>query len=250
MIIPTAEPFYFSGGKIGVLLVHGFTGTPKEMRWMGEYLNLKGYSVLGVRLAGHATNPEDLMRVRWKDWLLSIEDGYHLLKGWSEKIFIAGFSMGGVLTLLFSSKIKVSGLVTMSTPYELPSDPRLRFINILWRIIPTIQKGESDWVDSSLDKDHISYPQYITRAIIELNEAVTEMQSSLPGITSPTLLFHSEKDKSVPYNQMKKIYDHLGCKDKNMISLNDSGHVIVRDLQKSIVFDSVHSFIQRIMGNP
>jgi hypothetical protein len=53
---PSTEPFYFPGNEIGCLLIHGFTGTPKEMRWMGEYLARQGYSVLGVRLAGHATS--------------------------------------------------------------------------------------------------------------------------------------------------------------------------------------------------
>ena len=80
-IIPGAEPFFFPGGSTGCLLVHGFTGTPKEMRAMGEYLHQRGFSVLGVRLTGHATRPEDLQRARWQDWLLSVEDGWQLLKG-------------------------------------------------------------------------------------------------------------------------------------------------------------------------
>ncbi|MEJ5224047.1 MAG: hypothetical protein WHV44_06280, partial [Anaerolineales bacterium] len=65
MIIPTTEPFFFPGrnNAPGVLLIHGFTGTPKEMRWMGEYLNEKhGFTCLGVRLTGHATRPEDMIR--------------------------------------------------------------------------------------------------------------------------------------------------------------------------------------------
>ncbi len=67
-LIPTAEPFVFPGGPVGCLLVHGFTGTPKEMRWLGEYLAGQGHTVLGVRLAGHATQPEDMIRARWWDW--------------------------------------------------------------------------------------------------------------------------------------------------------------------------------------
>ena len=94
MIISTAEPFYFPGNKTGCLLVHGFTGSPKEMRWMGEYLANEGYSVLGIRLAGHATQPEDMMRMHWQDWLASVEDGYYLLKDQVDHIFLVGLSMG------------------------------------------------------------------------------------------------------------------------------------------------------------
>ncbi len=66
-IIPTAEPFFFPGNRTGVLLVHGFTGAPKEMRWMGEYLHGRGYTTLGVRLSGHATRPADMQRACWQD---------------------------------------------------------------------------------------------------------------------------------------------------------------------------------------
>ncbi len=76
---PTAEPFFFPGkgekARIGCLVTHGFTGAPKEMRWMGEYLNRQGYTVCGIRLAGHATRLKDMVRSRWQDWLLSVEDG-------------------------------------------------------------------------------------------------------------------------------------------------------------------------------
>ncbi|HLA87386.1 MAG TPA: hypothetical protein VJL10_05165, partial [Anaerolineales bacterium] len=71
-LIPTTEPFFFSGGRTGCLLIHGFTGTPKEMRWMGEYLNQQGLTCLGIRLAGHATHPEDMRRSRWTDWAASV----------------------------------------------------------------------------------------------------------------------------------------------------------------------------------
>ena len=98
LVIPTAEPFFFRGGPTACLLIHGFTGAPKEMRWMGEYLAGQGYSVLGVRLAGHATKPADLIRTRWQDWLASVEDGYHLLQGDCAQIFVCGLSMGGILS--------------------------------------------------------------------------------------------------------------------------------------------------------
>ena len=77
-IISTAEPFFIPGGPVGCVLVHGFTGSPKEMRMLGEYLHQQGHSVFGVRLAGHATTMEDMIRSRRQDWLASVEDGYHL----------------------------------------------------------------------------------------------------------------------------------------------------------------------------
>src|SRR6185503_15479003 len=112
-IIPTAEPFFFLGdpSKPACLLIHGFTGTPKEMRGMGEYLHQQGYTCLGIRLAGHATDPEDMIRSNWTDWTASVEDGYQLLYGVAHTIFLAGLSMGGVLALLMSTRLAVKGIV-------------------------------------------------------------------------------------------------------------------------------------------
>src|SRR6266496_4527169 len=106
-IIPTAEPFFFLGdaAKPACLLIHGFTGTPKEMRSMGEYLHQQGFTCLGIRLTGHATHPEDMIRSRYSDWMASVEDGYQLLRGITDSIFLVGLSMGGVLSLLMSTRL-------------------------------------------------------------------------------------------------------------------------------------------------
>jgi esterase/lipase len=81
MLIPTAKPFFFPDGNPGCLLVPGFTVTLlNKMRWTGDYLGNKGYTVLGVRLAGHAIRPEDMPRIAWQDCLASVEHGYHQLK--------------------------------------------------------------------------------------------------------------------------------------------------------------------------
>ncbi len=126
-IIATAEPFFFPGkganAKIGCLVTHGFTGAPKEMRWLGEYLNRQGYTVCGIRLNGHATKPEDMIRSHWQDWLLSVEDGYNLLRSCTDQVFLLGLSMGGVLSLTAASRLPVRGVVAMSTPYQLPDRP-------------------------------------------------------------------------------------------------------------------------------
>ena len=108
-IIRTAEPFFFPGegknARIGCLVTHGFTGAPKEMRWLGEYLHRQGYTVCGVRLAGHATRPADMVRSRWQDWLLSLEDGYALLRSCTEQVCLLGLSMGGVLSLAAAARL-------------------------------------------------------------------------------------------------------------------------------------------------
>jgi carboxylesterase len=244
-IIPSAEPFFFPGGSTGCLLIHGFTGTPKEMRGMGEYLNQQGYSVLGVRLAGHATIPEDLSRTRWEDWLTSAENGLHLLKDATDQVFVCGLSMGGILSLLLAAEFQIAGVIAMSTPYELPPDPRVRYIRLLQYLIPNIPKGEPDWQEASAAENHIDYPYYPTRAVIELGKLMEQMRGALPRVTAPLLLIHSKDDKGIAPENMKKIYQNAGSQQKEMAWIEHSGHTMTRDGQFEQVFSLANQFIQK-----
>jgi carboxylesterase len=255
-IIATAEPFLILGdrSKPACLLIHGFTGTPKEMRWMGEYLNEQGLTCLGIRLAGHATDPEDMIRSNWTDWTASVEDGYHLLCGVTEDIFLMGLSMGGILSLLMSTRLEVRGAVAMSTPYKLPDDPRLRHIDWIARMIPYMPKSDEEpgasWFDKEAWKGHISYPQNPVRSIGQLNKLLGEMRAALPKIDVPVLLMHSKDDRYVLPENMELIHADLkNTSDKTKLYITGSGHVLTRDAARRQVFESALEFIQRLGGH-
>lgn len=250
MIIHTAEPFYFPGNRVGCLLIHGFTGAPKEMRWMGEYLRDRGYTVLGVRLAGHATQLGDMMRMHWQDWLASVEDGYCLLNGCVDQVFIIGLSMGGILSLLFASLHPVSGVVAMSTPYAFPDDPRMPFLNILSVFMPKVKKGPSDWKNPDAAKDHVDYPYNPTRGFIQLLDLTSEMRKALPLVQSPALIIHSKQDGSVPAHNAEQILAALGSPNKELFWVENSGHVITREPDRLLAFAKVNEFILKFKNTP
>jgi carboxylesterase len=252
-LIPTAEPFFFLGdrSKPACLLIHGFTGTPKEMRWMGEYLNQKGCTCLGVRLAGHATIPEDMIASRWTDWTASVEDAYFLLKDLTDSIFIIGLSMGGILALLMSTRLNVNGVVAMSTPYKLPDDPRLRHIEWISKIVAYMPKSDevpgSSWFDKEAWKEHVSYPENPVRSIGELNKLLGEMRAALPQVNVPVMLIHSSDDKYVAPENMEMIYaDLANASEKTKLYITGSSHVVTRDAARRQVFEAAAEFIQRV----
>lgn len=249
MIIPTAEPFFFPGNNTGCLLVHGITGSPKEMRWMGEYLANEGYSILGIRLAGHATQPEDMMRMHWQDWLASVEDGYYLLKNLVDHIFIIGLSMGGILSLLFSSRFSVTGVVTMSTPYVLPPNPMLPYVKIISLVLPKMKKGPSDRHDKEAEKSHVEYPYIPTKSIIQLQDLLFEMRTSLPKVNVPVLLIHSKQDRSVAPQNAEKIFSAVNSQDKQILYVENSGHDIPREPDRDLVFRTTNEFIIRVQNS-
>jgi carboxylesterase len=255
-IIPTAEPFFFIGkganAKIGCLVTHGFTGAPKEMRWLGEYLNQQGYTVCGIRLNGHATKPEDMIRSHWQDWMLSVEDGYNLLHSCTEQVFLLGLSMGGILSLTAAAHLPVRGVVAMSTPYQLPDSILVHLTGIISWFVPFMRKGngapDAGWFDKEAFKQHVAYPKNPVRSAGELNQLIREMRNSLPGVKVPTLLIHSRTDNYVFHGSMEKIHAALGSADKQMMWVEGGGHVITEEPTRTAVFKAAADFIKRVAG--
>jgi carboxylesterase len=243
-IITGAEPFYFSGGRIGCILTHGFTGTPKEMRWLGEYLSDQGFSVIAPRLAGHATDPHDMARSTWQDWQASVEDAYFLLEPNVDQIYLIGLSMGGMLSLIGASIFPVDGVITISTPYEFPvNDWRLKFIRQFAFIQPHITKGAGDWHNPEAARDHIDYPYNPTRSVAELKDLFEHLKLALPTVNCPALIIQSRADLSVPFTHLDKILTEIGSKDKASFVVENSGHVIIREPDRFVVFEKIKEFI-------
>lgn len=252
-IIPTAEPFFFSGdsSKPACLLIHGFTGTPKEMRGMGEFLNGQGYTCLGIRLAGHATDPEDMIRSRWPDWTASVEDGYQLLRGLTDNIFLIGLSMGGILSLLMSTRLNVKGVVAMSTPSRLPTDYPIWFIELISKVMRYRPKSKeppgSGWFDKTAYQDHVAYAKNPVRSTAELKKLILAMRASLPDVTVPVLLMHSKDERYILADNAEDIYAGLvNATDKTKLYLTGSGHVLPRDASREQVFQAALAFLRRI----
>lgn len=252
-IIPTAEPFFFQGNKTGILLIHGFTGTPKEMRWMGESLHKSGYTCLGIRLSGHATHPEDMRRSRWTDWSASVEDGIHLLRGITERVYLVGLSMGGVLSLLASTKLDVAAVIALSTPYKLPRDYPLWLLRLYSKFVryspKSNEKPGASWFDKAAYADHVSYPMNPMTSVVELKLLLNEMKIVLPEVRKPVLLVHSKDDSYVLPKNVEMIYDGLvNALDKTKLFVTGSGHVVTKDAAREQVLQAILEFIPKVEG--
>ncbi len=250
VIMPGAEPFFYRAGKTGVLLTHGFTASPQEVREMGAYLAKKGYSTLGVRLAGHGTSLEDLATTHWQDWLYSVEDGYAILLSDCDAIVLAGFSTGGVLSLLLSAQVEVAGIITMSTPNDLPPNPIYRivypFLKILGPLLPPIPKGLPDWFDNEALKERVAYDAYNAQAVYQFGQLVRQLEPLLPGVNAPILMMHSTSDDFIPVEQMHQIFDTVGSSRKETFTVDRSGHIITCDAERERVFQRAAQFIQTL----
>ncbi len=245
------EPFFFPGGETGCLLIHGFTGAPKEMLALGEHLAAQGYTVLGPRLFGHSTSLKDLVRARWRDWVASTLDGYYLIRGTCVKVVIMGLSLGGALTLYLGARYPCDGLVAMSTPYVIPHPlmrplgPFLPLLSLIWRFAA---KGPSDWRDPEAAKDHVDYERYPIRGGLEVDDLLAEMRLGLPLITAPVLLMYSKGDATVDSEHAHAIHNDLGSSEVKLMWFENSGHVITRDAEREAVFAAATDFVRQVTG--
>lgn len=242
-IIPTAEPFFMPGGKTACLLIHGFTGAPKEMRPMTDALHKRGLPVMGIRLAGHATQVEDMVQCRYQDWLASVEDGINLLKDTYGKIFLISLSMGGALALSVASYNEVAGVIAMAAPFEMESDWRLRFAHPLSLLIRWKKKEHTN--EKKISDGHVDYSIYPMHAIAELDDLTKAMQKELYKIKAPVLLINSKVDPVVPIANAENIKQNLTTKTVEQVILEKSGHVITEDVENEIAFEAAYQFIKK-----
>ena len=255
-IIPTAEPFFFPGkganAKIGCLVTHGFTGAPKEMRWLGEYLNAQGYTVCGIRLNGHATKPEDMIRSRWQDWLLSVEDGYNLLRSCTDQVFLLGLSMGGVLSLIAASRLPVRGVVAMSTPLQAAHEHALALGHQVCSACSFLicPRGRSTR-ERLVRQGSVQTTCCLSQESCPFGGGIEHIDrmkcmTALPQVKVPVLLIHSRDDDYVIRDSMEKIHAALGSTDKQMLWVEGGGHVITEEPTREMVFKAAADFIKRV----
>jgi carboxylesterase len=242
--MPGAEPFYFRGGAVGVLLIHGFTGAPREVRPVGEALAAAGCTVLGPRLAHHGTDPRDMFRAHWRDWVASALDGYCLLRDQCDSVLVGGLSMGGALSLYLAAELPVAGVFAMSTPSRplLDSmDWRSRYAGALGYVVPFAPKGPPT---PGSDPDHVGYDRYPVRAVAQLRALLSATAERLPQVKAPALVVHSRGDTGVPAANLDYIFDHLGSADKAKFWLERSGHIVTEGPERQPLIERVLAFVR------
>lgn len=237
-----AKEFYYKGNNTGILLIHGFTGTPSEMRLLGEYLKERGYTVKGILLKGHGTTPEDMKKCSWRDWVDSAVEGYKVLKQECDEVFAVGLSMGGILSLYLARFYGIKGVVSLSSPMKIYGRSAcIAFIQRYFRSY-ILHKPEKD------DLNIISYDKSPVKSIYELFRLIRYVKGNLRRINKPILIMQSYKDKTVEPVSANIIYNRIGSLDKSIVYLHESGHIITCDCEKERVFEEVNNFIKSKSG--
>ena len=255
-----SEPFFFPGSGTGLLLIHGFTGSPSEMRFLGERLSAQGFTVKAILLAGHGSVPEELAKKRWEDWLRDGKDGVAELRRFCNKVVAIGLSMGGLLALELAAGGLVDGVVSLNAPMVL-MDWRTRLVGLAKPFVHYVEKavarqdgeGPSASYDGASSQrqegpERFHYTKIPLAALDSLNKAIPKVRKRLGRITCPALVMQSTKDQTVHPKSAQILSRGLGNTKPEVVYWRNSGHILTLGPEREAVALEITRFVRQIEG--
>jgi carboxylesterase len=243
-VLPGAEPFRHEGGEAGVLLCHGFTGSPQSLRPWAQHLAEHGLTVSLPLLPGHGTRWQDMALTGWQDWYAEVDRELRALSERCSSVFVAGLSMGGTLALRLAAKHgdAVSGVVVVNpanrmhglAPYALPV--ARHFVRTAPGIASDIAK------EGSVE---LGYDKVPLHAAHSLRTFFRQVDGELPQVTQPLLVLRSAQDHVVPAADSARVLSRVSSTDVTEIVLEQSYHVATLDHDAERIFDESLAFIGR-----
>jgi len=242
-IRPGCEPFSFDGGPLGVLMVHGFTGSPASMRSVGEWLASQDLSVEGVRLPGHGTDIEDLRGRHWTEWVDEAARGLDALRGRCRTVVTFAQSMGGCVALALAAARPhdLDGLA-LANPYVF--DARLLGLPLGGRFLKNAKGVVNDIAKPG--QDEVGYPQMPVPAIVEMSAMMKMVRAALPQVRQPIVVFRSATDHVIPASNAQKVLDRIGSERKELVDCPNSYHVVTLDHDAPLVRERVLAFAREL----
>ena len=242
-VMPGAEPFSHDGGSTGVLLCHGFTGSPHSLRGWAEYLADAGLSVSLPRLPGHGTTWQEMARTRWEDWYAEVNRAFEELRGRSDQIFVMGLSMGGCLALRLAEVqgSAVSGLVLVNP--SVTADTRLFALAPALKLVVPSLKG----ITSDIKKEGVTelgYDRIPVRAAATLPGLWRRTKDRLGDIKQPVLVYHSTEDHVVGAASLNVLRQALPPGQLTVRDCENSFHVATLDNDAQAIFTGSLEFVR------
>lgn len=239
--------FYAPGSganrKIGVLLLHGFTGSPASMRPWAHFLNEQGVTVRVPRIPGHGTRWQELNKVNWPEWPAKAEAELDALLQECERVFIFGLSMGGANTLHVATKraSELAGIVLVNPMIHIPGI-QIKFVEVLKHL-----GAKRASVGDDIKKPDVTewgYDALPTKGVAQLHRFLKATRRELPQMTVPTLLFHSTDDHVLPESNTEIILQEISATEKTRVELLNSFHVATLDYDADQIFKESFEFIK------
>ncbi|MCG5212265.1 alpha/beta fold hydrolase [Streptosporangium soli] len=241
-VLPGAEPYRHEGGPVGVLLCHGFTGTPQSLRPWAEHLAGAGLTVSLPRLPGHGTTWQEMARTRWEDWYAELDKALADLRGRCAEVFVAGLSLGGCMALRLAQVhgAAVRGVLVVNPSITIDV-PLLRLAPVLKLLINSVPGVAGDIKKKGATE--LAYTRTPVKAAATLPRLWARVQEHLDDVTQPLLVFHSPDDHVVKPTSVRILRERLTGGNLTVVELRDSYHVATLDNDADRIFTGSLEFI-------
>lgn len=225
-IVPGAEPFRFDRGDNGVLMVHGFSGSPASLRPMGGWFAEQGVSVVGVRLPGHGTTLEDFAGRSWTEWSKAVADGLEELRERCSRVLVLAQSFGAALAVrLAAGHPREVDALALLNPYLF--DARLLIVPVA-RLVKRSTKPVGDDI-ATPGITELAYARIPMPAVVQMAELQRLARRDLRHVEAPAVVFRSTRDHVIPRANARRVFEALGSARKELVECPNSFHVISLD---------------------
>jgi len=254
-VLPGAEPWSSNGSgeraRIGLLLAHGFTGSPASLRPLAELLVQRGFAVELVRLPGHGTHFRDMMGTRYEDWRGEVSEGLARLAARSERVIALGLSMGGtlVLDLVSAGATSVAGVVVINTPVLDRKGILVKLAPLIEHVLPLVPASAAGLTRNDIAKPgvtELAYSWVPAKAGNSLVREFPRIRKQLPSLSCPILVVYSRADHTVPPENSQAILRAVRSKDVTELPLERSFHVATLDYDLELIEERVTAFADRV----
>jgi carboxylesterase len=247
----TEDGHYGNLNRVGALLVHGLSGSPRDMEELTGFLASYNIVALNVPLSGRRAHMHGMLPLDWSEWSTAVHKGLQKLKQSCRYVFLIGHALGGALCLHVAASERVTGVVTMCAPiytypWMFPSARLTKHFN------PVPPKMRGDWRGYEGNRRH--KPDLYSRSQRGPTENVLpylpSLRTELPSVTAPALIMTAIHDYVVPATDAQAIYRLIGSQEKYLVKFRRSYHLLMKDHDQEEVFgrtlDFIRSYARRI----
>ncbi len=233
-------------GGTGILLIHGFCGSARQMRFLAEGLHNAGYTVSVPLLPGHGSTVQQMRRSTFRQWHDCARIAYANLREECRTVAVAGHSMGGMLALLLAEEYPVDAVIALSVPMHLSGARGLLspFSLIAAPFIPYLRwPGARKYPDNFLLEDHIGYETLPVAKVSDLFYLMRRARRNLFAVTAPIMTIQSSDDPTVSASSPRIILSGVSSAVKKHVPLSCSGHLIPLGPERNKVLSEMLSFL-------
>jgi carboxylesterase len=244
-VLPGAEAYEADAGPLGVVLLHGFGGSPGSLRGAAAWFRARDVSVRLPRLPGHGTSADDLARTRWKDWADEAGRALTALRERCERVAVLGHSMGAALALhLAAQRPDDVSALALANPYL--RDRRLMLVPIGRWLVKSTSAHATD--SSNGARDPGRYDRRPVAAIVTLRDFLGVVDRELPRVRAPIAIFTSAVDHEIPAGSAERILARVASERTERIECRNSFHALPLDRDAPMFFERSLAFFADVTG--